>query len=148
MEAIMGKSCVNTALAAFLAVSTLIASHAVSARKLDPDPRSLSLYSVELIGLDSNMCEFGISQEMYKAGYLVTDKVGVSDAILEIEVLTNGSALTPKQVEKAHYSAVLVTADDRVLFATGGNERARNLQALCEDIGDEIADQLKDKMTS
>jgi hypothetical protein len=138
MEAIMGKSCVNTALAAFLAVSTLIASHAVSARKLDPDPRSLSLYSVELIGLDSNMCEFGISQEMYKAGYLVTDKVGVSDAILEIEVLTNGSALTPKQMEKAHYSAVLLGADDRVLLAMGGVQNSHDLDELCEDIGDEI----------
>jgi hypothetical protein len=108
----------------------------------------LSLGQVELIGLDTNICALGITQEMSKEGFLVTDRPRVSDAVLEVRVQTNGSLADHSQVEKAHFSAVLVGADDRVLFATGGNERSRNLQELCEDIGDRIAHQLKEKIYS
>jgi hypothetical protein len=107
-----------------------------------------SLGQVELIGLDSNMCALGITEEMSSEGFLVTDRTGVSDAVLEVTVQTNASPLADQsQIERAHYSAVLVGADDRVLFAMGGNEEAPNLQALCEDIGDDIADQLENKMS-
>lgn len=134
------------ALVATLGAAGLLMTQAASGRTAGQGV--LSLGQVELIGLDTNMCELGISKEMSNEGFLVTDKTRVSDAVLEVNIRTNGSLADHSAIEKAHYSAVLVGAADRVLFATGGEENARNLQELCEDIGDEIASQLEDKMTS
>jgi hypothetical protein len=135
-----------SALITALGIAGLFATQAANGRVPDRGVRNLG--QVELIGLDTNMCELGITHEMSNEGFLVTDKTGVSDAVLEVSIRTNGSLADHSEVEKAHYSAVLVGAANRVLFATGGNEEAPNLQELCEDIGDEIASQLDDRMTS
>jgi hypothetical protein len=134
------------ALALSLGAAGLFVTQTASARTLGYGAYSLG--QVELIGLDSNMCSFGITEEMSSQGFLVTDRTNVSDAVLEVKVRTDASPLADhSQVEKAHYSAVLVGANNQVLFATGGNEEAPNLQALCEDIGDDIADQLDNRMS-
>ncbi len=133
------------ALIATLGITGLFATQAVGR---SPAQGVRNLGQVELIGLDTNMCELGITQEMSNEGFLVTDKTRVSDAVLEVSIRTNGSVADHSEVEQAHYSAVLVGAADRVLFATGGTENGPNLKELCEDIGDEIASQLGDRISS
>lgn len=134
------------ALVAALGAAGLLMTQSASGRT--PGYGVMSLGQVELIGLDTNMCEIGISKEMSNEGFLVTNKTRVSDAVLEVSINTNGSLADHSEIEKAQYSAVLVGAADRVLFATGGNEEAPNLQELCEDIGDEIASRLEDRLQS
>jgi hypothetical protein len=133
-------------LAAALGVAGLLVAQSALGRSPAQGVHSLGL--VHLIGIDSNMCELGITQEMSKEGFLVTDRTRSSDAVLEVTIQTNGSISDQSSVERARYSAVLVGMSDRVLFATGGTEDAPNLEELCEDIGDEIANQLEARMTS
>lgn len=107
--------------------------------------RAGHISQVRLVHLDSNLCTVGIKEELKGEGMLVTDKAAVADAILEVKIETDDSLQDQSKVEKAHYSATLLGANNSVLFASGGNERGRNLEELCEDIGDHIADDIKDK---
>jgi hypothetical protein len=135
-----------TITAAAIAASFLIMLLAWTASASVYEQGARSLRGVELIGLDTNICAMGITDHMVKEGFLVTDRAASSDAVLEVNVLTDGSLADHGKIEKARYSAVLVGEADRVLFATGGDEEAPDLENLCEDIGDDIADQLNNRM--
>lgn len=143
----MQQSNTRTALAVIVTLMLLLAAQASFARDARTYPRAVSMDQVELIGLDANMCMLGIREEMSEAGFLVTDNLQVPDAILEVKVRTNGSLHDHAKLENVHYSAVLVGASDRVLVANGGFEGASNLEEVCEDIGDDIADAIEDRMT-
>jgi hypothetical protein len=140
----MNISVTITATAIASSVLVLFAAYAASAQTLDYGVRNLR--QVELIGLDTNICTLGIADQMKKEGFLVTDRNEVSDAVLEVKVQTDGSLSDHSKVETARYSAVLVGAADRVLFAAGGKQHAHDLEELCEDIGDDIAHQLGDRI--
>lgn len=134
-----------TAAAITASILVLCLAYIESAQGHDYNARSLR--QVELIGLDSNICALGISEQMRKQGFLVTDRARASDAVLEVEILTDDNGLSDhSKIERAHYSAMLVGGADRVLFATGGHEEATDLEELCEDIGDDIADDLDNHM--
>lgn len=137
----------RTALAVIVTLVLLLAAQASFARDTHTYPRAVSPGQVELIGLDANMCMLGIREEMSEAGFLVTDNLQVPDAILEVKVVTNGGRYDRSEIENVHYSAVLVGASDRVFVADGGYEGASNLEEVCEDIGDEIADAIEDRLT-
>jgi hypothetical protein len=147
MEVVMQQTNnTRTALAVIVTLVLLLAAQATFARNTQTYPRALSMDQVELIGLDANMCMLGIREEMSEAGFLVTDNLQVPDAILEVRVRTNGSLHDHAKIENVHYSAVLVGAGDHVFVADGGYEGASNLEEVCEDIGDDIADAIEDRM--
>lgn len=130
-----------------LALAALFAGQAAAADPKGSDSiyRATHISQVRLIHLDSNLCTIGIKEELKGEGMLVTDKAKVADAVLEVKVETDDSLQDQSKVEKAHYSATLLGVGNGVLFAAGGNERGRNLEELCEDIGDHLADDIKDR---
>ena len=101
-----------------------------------------NIHNVRLVGLDTNLCTVSLKDQLFQKGLLVTDQNRVADAVLEVDIDTNDSLHDHDEVEYAKYSAALVGTNDRVLFATGGNEHGKSLEDLCEDIGDQIADDL------
>lgn len=135
----------RTALAVMMTLALLFMAEATLARDANQYPRAKTMEGVKLIGIKSNLCQLGIREEVTEAGFMVTDNLQVPDAILEVKVTTNGSTRDHSMVEDVHYRAVLVGAGDRVLVADGGYEGARNLEEVCEDIGDEIADAMEDR---
>jgi len=130
-----------------LALAALFAGQAAAADRAGSTSvyRAGHLKQVRLIHLDSNLCTLGIKDELKGEGFLVTDKTAVADAVLEVKIETNDSLQDHGKVEKARYSATLLGANNSVLFASGGNERGRNLEELCEDIGDHLADDIENR---
>jgi hypothetical protein len=106
--------------------------------------RAGSLQAVRAIWVDADVCPMGISQELADRGFMVTPSRRHADAILEVDMTTNGRYLDPDSVEKGRYTARLVGDDGEVLFHTAGYETDHDLDDLCEEVGNEIADSLED----
>lgn len=131
--------------ALMLALASVFAGQAAALQSRDAF-RVGNIHNVQLVGLDTNLCTVSIKDQLFQKGLLVTDQNKVADAVLEVKIDTDDSLQDHDEVEKAKYSAALVGMNDRVLFATGGNERGRNLEDLCEDIGDQITDDLDEHL--
>lgn len=107
-----------------------------------------SLQQVRTIWVNADVCPLGISEELEQHGFQVVSNRRHADAILEVDVNTNGRYADHNSVEKARYSASLIGNNNRVLFRTAGKERAHDLDNLCEDVGNEIADSLENVIKS
>jgi hypothetical protein len=131
--------------ALMLALASVFAGQAAALQTRDAF-RVSNIHNVRLVGLDTNLCTVSLKEQLFQNGLLVTEQDKVADAVLEVEIDTDDSLQDHDEVEKAKYSAALVGMNDRVLFASGGNERGKSLEDLCEDIGDQIADDLTEQM--
>ena len=127
--------------ALMLALASVFAGQATALQSRDAF-RVSNIHNVRLVGLDTNLCTASLKDQLFSEGFLVTEQPKVADAVLEVKVETDDSLQDHGKVEHARYSAALVGRNDRVLFATGGNERGQNLEDLCEDIGDQITDDM------
>lgn len=113
----------------------LLASQAM-ARGLDA--RSVS--DVDTIWFESNSCSADIGDQLRRAGYRVTQNVRSADAILEVDVFDREFS---RWDSSAQYEAKLRGDDGRVIFTASGTEVAGDYGNVCEDIGDTIAEGLR-----
>lgn len=107
--------------------------------------RAESLRQVRSISVQSGICTAYIGSELRDNGFHVTD-AHTSDAKLRVSVSHNGNLRDPDSVEDGTYTATLNGDRGKTLFSARGSEGARNLASLCGDIGEDIADRLKDRM--
>lgn len=115
---------------------------------LEGGPTAKSLADVSVIRVKANNCSGGIRSALSGRGFSVTTSDGKVDAVLDVNVTTKGRNLDKIPSfggvgNKASYSANLRGAGDKVLFSTAGSEGSINMDELCGDIGDNIADRLK-----
>jgi hypothetical protein len=130
---------ITAVLAMMLAAPTAFAIRSDGAR---------SLQEVTSIWVDADVCPMGISEELEEHGFEVTSNRRYADAILKVDVATNGRFSNPDSVEKARYSARLIGDDGDVLFSTAGRETDHDMNNLCEEVGNEISDRLEDAVES
>jgi hypothetical protein len=107
--------------------------------------RAKSLYQVKSISVQHGICAAHIGSELRDNGFRVTDS-HTADAKLRVSVSHNGNLRDPDSVEDGTYTATLDGNRGKTLFSARGSEGARNLASLCGDIGEDIADRLKDRM--
>ena len=108
-------------------------------------PTARSLHEVRSISVEGNLCPVRVSSVLNEHGFLATPG-GSADAVLELDVATNGSLYDQDSMDKGRYTATLVGRNGRTLFTTGGFEDSINLGMLCEEIGEEIADDLENRL--
>jgi hypothetical protein len=105
------------------------------------------LYEVQTIRVEGELCPSRVSGKLTESGFLASPALRQPDAILELEVATNGHLFDQESMDEGRYVATLVGARDRVLFQTAGREDNINLGRLCDDIGEEIAEDLEDSVS-
>ena len=108
-----------------------------------------SVEKVSTIRVEAGSCGGGISAALAERGFSPTDKSKV-DAVMKIDVNHTGRNLDSIPSfggvgSKATYSATLIGARGKELFSTSGSEGSLNMDELCQDIGDDIADRLKSR---
>lgn len=108
-------------------------------------PSARSLHEVRSISVEGNLCPVRVASQLNRHGFLATPG-GSADAVLELDVATNGSLWDQDSMDEGRYTARLVGARGRTLFTTGGYEDSLNLGMLCDEIGEEIADDLEDRL--
>src|SRR6185295_11222408 len=90
-----------------------------------------------VIWLNSNACLSEISDKLNSHGFALSSSPGSADSILEVSVnpdFYSGG-------EQASYVATLRDGDrDRLMFSAAGSESGHNFKAVCNDVGEEIAD--------
>lgn len=106
-----------------------------------------SLDEVRSIAVQGNLCPSRIKAELIEHGFLAVDASGRADAILKVDVVTDGGLHDQDTMEKGGYRADLVGAGNRVLYTTHGFEDSSNLGSLCDEIGEEIAEDLEDRLS-
>ena len=114
----------------------LMASAAM-ARGLD----ARSVGEVDSIWVESNSCLGDIGDELRRAGFHVTHNPRNADAALEVDVFDREYG---RYDSSAQYEAKLRGDDGRVIFTASGTEVAGDYRDVCEDIGDTIAEGLRD----
>lgn len=115
--------------------------------------RADSVAGVVNIHVQAESCRDGIQAALAERGLGVAETAGQADAILEVKIVSEGRNLQDIPEfggfgSKASYNAKLYGADDSVLFSTVGEEGSLTYVELCEDIGDELADRIKEKKTT
>lgn len=113
----------------------------------DRGPSARSLYEVQTIRVEGDLCPSRVSGKLNESGFMASPVISQPDAILELEVVTNGHISDQSTMEDGRYVATLVGARDRVLFQTAGREGNINLGRLCDDIGEEIAEDLESSVS-
>jgi hypothetical protein len=111
----------------------------------DQGRKARSLSEVGAIRIRGGVCEADIAQHLTDHGFVVANS-GSANAVLDVDMNTNGSLSRPHSVEEGTYQATLLGANDRILFSTAGHEGAHNLASLCDDVGEDIADRLEDRV--
>lgn len=101
-----------------------------------------SLMDVETIRVDADLCPMRVSNQLSRHGFLVTS-AGRPDAILKLDVATNGGLYDQDSMDEGEYSAKLIGRNGRVLFRSSGYADNVNLGYLCDEIGEEIASELE-----
>lgn len=102
-----------------------------------------SLSEVKTIRVDGNLCPMRVSQQLNDHGFVTGHSHNRPDGVLKLDVKTDGDLSNQDSMEEGHYSATLVGAKGEVLFSKVGFEESSNLGWLCEDIGEEIAAELR-----
>jgi hypothetical protein len=126
----------------------LLAAQQALGRDRDRDwdrPTARSLHEVQSISVEGNLCPLRVSSVLNEHGISAVPG-GSADAVLLLDVATSGSLWDQDSMEEGRYTATLVGRNGRTLFTTGGYEDSINLGMLCEEIGEEIADDLESSM--
>jgi len=100
------------------------------------------LGDVGAIWVDSNSCTSKLENQLSSNGFAVADSPRWSDTTLEVDV----HELNARFGTSARYTATLRDEDGRLLFSTMGREDSLNYSELCEDIGDDIAERLANRV--
>jgi len=116
--------------------------------KTKGNPTARSLDDVRSIAVQGNLCPSRIRAELVEHGFMPADSAGRADAVLKVDVVTDGGLHDQDTMEKGGYRAELIGADNRVLYTTHGFEDSTNLGSLCDEIGEEIGDDLEDRLDS
>ncbi len=108
-----------------------------------------SIGQVRVVQLNAESCRGGISSGLGERGFSTTGS-GKVDAILDVSVNHGGRNLDNLPSfggvgNKASYTATLRGAGGKVLFSTSGSEGSVNMEELCQDIGDNIGERMKDR---
>ncbi|MDX1495935.1 MAG: hypothetical protein R3352_00115 [Salinisphaeraceae bacterium] len=114
------------------------------------EARANTVAEVSTVQLKANNCEHGVQEALAERNMGVVSEADKADAVLEINVKTNGRNLDEVPEfggfgNKASYSATLYGVDDEVIFSTAGEEGSITFDEMCEDIGDEIAERIQDR---
>jgi hypothetical protein len=126
---------------AVAAGSVLLATQPAFSRDRGPTARSLD--EVGTIRVEGNLCPSRVSSKLTEHGFMASPALSGADAVLELDVATNGHLSDQESMDEGRYVATLIGARNRVLFSTAGSEESLNLGLLCNDIGEEIADDLE-----
>lgn len=110
-------------------------------------PTAKSLGEVRSIAVQGNLCPSRIKAELIEHGFLAVDASGRADAVLKVDVVTDGGLHDQDTMEKGGYRADLIGAGNRVLYSTHGFEDSTNLGSLCDEIGEEIGEDLEDRLS-
>lgn len=135
------KVIMNRIIATVAVVTTIAGVEAVAQEGL---PESTPLPDVRAVWLQTNGCSSELAAELQGAGYTLSDTRAGADAIMTTE-------LKPRDVEigaAAQYTAVLRDKSGRDIFSATGSEDALNEQELCSDIGESIAERIKERRTT
>ena len=124
---------------------TLLAAQQALGRDRDA-PSARSLHEVRSISVEGNLCPMRVSSVLNRHGFSAVPG-GSADAVLELDVATNGGLWDQDEMEEGRYTATLIGRNGRTLFTTGGYEDSINLGSLCEEIGEEIADDLESSLS-
>jgi hypothetical protein len=133
--------CVTAVAASSLA---LLATQPAIGRE-SPTARSLS--NVQSIRVESNLCPSRVSEQLNDHGFQASTLGGQTDAVLKMNVTTDGSLWDQDTMEEGRYTATLVGAGGEVLFRQSGFKESSNLGFLCKEIGEEIADELDSEIS-
>lgn len=112
------------------------------------DTRATHIGNVRTMHLATNDCPAGIKKALVQHGFAVLADDRPADARLQVTVTRTGRNLQNIPEfggfgAKASFTAEVIGAQDKVLFATGGQEGSLTSKELCEDIGDELAEKLQ-----
>lgn len=115
--------------------------------KTKGSPTAKSLDDVRSIAVQGNLCPSRIKAELVEHGFMPADSAGRADAVLKVDVVTDGGLHDQDSMEKGGYRAELIGAENRVLYSTHGFEDSLNLGSLCDEIGEEIGEDLEDRLS-
>lgn len=127
----------STSLLVIAGVGGALFASQVMARGLD----ARSVREVDSIWLESNSCSSDIADELRQAGFHVTHNARNADAMLQVDVFDREYS---RYDSSAQYEAKLRGDEGRAIFTASGTEVAGDSRDVCEDIGDTIADGLRD----
>jgi hypothetical protein len=100
------------------------------------------LSEVGAIWVDSDSCTARLEDQLSENGFAIAGSPRWSDSTLVVDV----DELDARFGAAARYTATLRDVDGRLLFSTSGRENSHNYSALCEDIGDDIAERLANRV--
>lgn len=104
-------------------------------------PGDNRLASVKRVYLDSNGCTPQFREELRDAEYRLEGKPAAADAVLKVDV----HQLDASMGASARFTANLLKQDGSPLFAFTGREDSIDQEELCEDISEQVVEQLEDQ---
>lgn len=112
------------------------------------DARATHINKVRTMHLSTNDCPAGVRKSLQEHGFSIQADDQPADAKLVVNITRTGRNLQNVPEfggfgAKASFTAEVIGAEDKVLFATGGEEGSITSKEMCEDIGDEIAEKLR-----
>lgn len=139
----------RNALAAILAPAVLLVACGAS----DASAEAKTLSETNAIFVQGEKCVEGVTAALAERNIGVTSSREKANATLKLDIASQGRNLDEVPEfggfgHKAAYSATLTGAEEKILFSTAGDEGSTTHNEMCEDIGDEIASRLKDRMNS
>lgn len=140
------KAITVTTLAA--GVIALLAAQQALGRDRDRDwdrPTARSLHEVRSISVEGALCPMRVASQLNQHGFSAVPG-GSADAVLELDVVTSGGLWDQDSMDEGRYTATLVGRNGRTLLTTGGYEDSINLGSLCDEIGEEIAEDLESRL--
>lgn len=113
-------------------------------------PQAETLRDANAIFVEGNQCAANITEALAESDLGVTTRAEDADSTLKVSVNNDGRNLDELPEfggigHKAAYSASLIGAEGIVLFSTTGDEGSISYDEMCEDIGDEIAERMKER---